>query len=80
MAECTYNPDKKLCQYLNVEYVNQQDYVVGFVADVSDAAINKYNKETYKKYKGADYKNDIKALKHVIKGIWTKNIEVIIYC
>ncbi|CAK89100.1 unnamed protein product (macronuclear) [Paramecium tetraurelia] len=76
IAEITFNPDKKYCQFFDVEYVNQLDYLCGAICDVTDAAILKYHKEGYRKYKGLDLKSDIKQIRHKIKGIWVNEIKI----
>ncbi|CAD8157336.1 unnamed protein product [Paramecium octaurelia] len=76
IAEVTFNPDKKYCQFFDVEYLNQLDYLCGAICDVTDAAIQKYHKEGYRKYKGLDLKSDIKQIRHKIKGIWVNEIKI----
>ncbi|CAD8206402.1 unnamed protein product [Paramecium octaurelia] len=76
ILETTFNPDKKYCQYFEVEYVNQLDYLCGAICDVTDTAILRYQKEGFRKYKGLDLKNDVKQVKHKIKGIWINEIKV----
>ncbi|CAD8085572.1 unnamed protein product [Paramecium primaurelia] len=76
IAEFTFNPDKKYCQFFDIEYLNQLDYLCGAICDVTDAAIQKYHKEGYRKYKGLDLKQDIKQIRHKIKGIWVNEIKI----
>lgn len=75
-VELVFNPDKKYCQYFNAEYVGTQDYIAGGVCDVTDSAVARYNKEGYRKYKGMDLKNDVKQVRHTIKGAWTQEVKV----
>ncbi|CAD8094503.1 unnamed protein product [Paramecium sonneborni] len=76
ITEVTFNPDKKYCQFFDIEYQNQLDYLCGAICDVTDAAIQKFHKEGYRKYKGLDLKQDIKNIKHKIKGIWVNEIKI----
>ncbi|CAD8176370.1 unnamed protein product [Paramecium pentaurelia] len=76
IGEVTFNPDKKYCQYFDIEYLNQQDYLCGAICDVTDVAIQKYHKDGYRKYKGLDLKQDIKQIRHKIKGIWVNEIKI----
>ncbi|CAD8120528.1 unnamed protein product [Paramecium sonneborni] len=76
ILETTFNPEKKYCQFFDVEYINQLDYLCGAICDVSDSAILRYQKEGYRKYKGLDLKQDIKQVRHKIKGIWINEVKV----
>ncbi len=76
VAEICFNPDKKYCQNLKKKPSTQQDYVLGAYLEVSDAAIERYQREGFKKYQGLDFKSEIKNVFHLVEGNWTKSIAV----
>lgn len=73
--ECAFKPDKKYCQYFNIEYLPYSDYVAGGVCEVTDAAIGRYLREGYRKYKGLDLKTEVKSIKSIIKGVWNQELK-----
>ncbi|CAD8101036.1 unnamed protein product [Paramecium primaurelia] len=73
--ECAFKPDKKYCQYFNIEHLSYSDYVAGGVCEVTDAAIGRYLREGYRKYKGLDFKTEVKQVKSIIKGVWNQELK-----
>jgi len=49
---------------------------LGAYLEVSDAAIERYQREGFKKYQGLDFKSEIKNVFHLVEGNWTKSIAV----
>ncbi|CAD8111875.1 unnamed protein product [Paramecium sonneborni] len=75
VMECAFKPEKKYCQYFNIEYLPYSDYVAGGVFEVTDQAIGRYLREGYRKYKGLDFKTEVKSIKSVIKGVWNQELK-----
>ncbi|CAD8101040.1 unnamed protein product [Paramecium primaurelia] len=75
VMECAFKPDKKYCQYFNIEHLSYSDYVAGGVCEVTDAAIGRYLREGYRKYKGLDFKTEVKQVKSIIKGVWNQELK-----
>jgi hypothetical protein len=50
VAEASFNPDKKFCQLLKKKQSNMADYVLGGIYEVTEGAIERYNRETFRKY------------------------------
>ncbi|CAD8122412.1 unnamed protein product [Paramecium sonneborni] len=75
VMECAFKPEKKYCQYFNIEYLPYSDYVAGGVLEVTDSAIGRYLREGYRKYKGLDFKTEVKSIKSIIKGVWNQELK-----
>ncbi|CAD8209304.1 unnamed protein product [Paramecium pentaurelia] len=75
IMECAFKPEKKYCQYFNIEYLPYSDYVAGGVCEVTDAAVGRYLREGYRKYKGLDLKTEVKSIKSIIKGVWNQELK-----
>ncbi|CAD8185390.1 unnamed protein product [Paramecium octaurelia] len=75
VMECAFKPDKKYCQYFNIEHLPYSDFVAGGVCEVTDAAIGRYLREGYRKYKGLDLKSEVKSVKSIIKGVWNQELK-----
>jgi hypothetical protein len=49
---------------------------LGGIYDLTDAAVERFQKETFRKYQGLEFKTDVRNITNVIEGNWTKSIYV----